>query len=241
MKGLPARLHPSKKKKGKRKKEKSMNRDMQTCFAGSKSYESSFWIQTLVDFHKDPEREYLNVNIDHCQLGSMYFPTTNYRRTDHSRVVLFMSFSWAFHEYFRLQKRLLWVAEGGGKTVLAWRIPATFWRSVSQFLVWVSSRESYFLVNTCPKNPDLKGHLQLIFQLEQGRESWSLLLSVRVSCLSAWVQMVYPEKVDLTLREIPGWSICAPWSVCKWNNASTKPASCFLPACTWASGGIHPQ
>lgn len=81
-----------------KKRKKCMNRHI-NMLRRLKLYESSLWIKISVHFHKDPEREYLNVNIDRYDLDSMYFPTTNCRRTDHSRVLFLMSW-----KYLCLQK-----------------------------------------------------------------------------------------------------------------------------------------
>ena len=59
----------------------------------------------------------------------MYFPTTNYKRTDHYRVMFLMSQNISVFE-----KIADWIGEGRRKTVFAWKFAQVFWVSVSLFL-----------------------------------------------------------------------------------------------------------
>lgn len=190
-----------------------------------KLYESSLWIKISVHFHKDPEREYLNVNIDRYDLDSMYFPTTNYRRTDHSRVVFLMSW-----KYLCLQKDCCKLQKVEEKLFLLDKLQQYFGVVFPSFYFKLAIGEVIFWY-MCQKKKKMRSErpspIDFSTWKEQGRESWSLLLSIRVLVLSACVQMIYSKKVDFTPREIPSWSICVPWSVSEWNNASAKPASCF--------------
>lgn len=105
----------------------------------------------------------------------------------------------------------------------------------------MSKRESYFLVYVS-KNIRSERPSTIDFSTwkEQGKESWSLLSSIRVLCLSACVQMIYFEKPTLHLNKF--WDGApVPLGVCKENFIARKTASCLLQACTHASRGVNIQ
>lgn len=99
----------------------------------------------------------------------MYFPATNYRRTDHPRVVFLTSW-----KYFCLQKycRELWKVEE--KLFLLDKLQQYFGVVFPSFYFNLAIGE-VICWYMCQKKSDPKGRLQLIFQLERGKD-WKVVL-----------------------------------------------------------------
>lgn len=146
-------------------------------------------------------------------LGSLCFPTTNYKRKDHYRVMLLMSWKYSCLEKICCELR---IGDGGGKTVFAWKIASVFWSRVSQCLFKVSNRESYFLVYESKekKIQIRKAIFNWFFNLKETRNGKLVfaLPSGYYACQLVCKWLILKSRID-TQRNTRMQHLCL-WSVC---------------------------
>lgn len=167
----------------------------------------------------------------------MYFPTTNYKRTDYYRVMFLRSW-----KYFCLWKDCCELEKAEEKLFLLENLQKYFEFVFPHLYFNLAIGKKIRFVYVSKKNQTRKAIFHWFFNLKgtgKGKLVFALLHQ-SVMPVSLYANDLF-WKADFTLREIPEWSISAPWSVCKCSNASGKPASCILPACTYASLSVHFQ
>lgn len=127
----------------------------------------------------------------------MYFPTTNYKRTDYYRVMFLRSW-----KYFCLWKDCCELEKAEEKLFLLENLQKYFEFVFPHLYFKLAIGKKIRFVYVSKKiRPERPSSIDFSTWKGQGRESWSLLSSIGVLCQSVCTQMIYSEKQSLHLEK----------------------------------------